>query len=61
MNKKILPCPFCKSIKGVKCEDGNLGWYIGCWNIFCMFQPGASFDSKKKAIKAWNRSASNDL
>ena len=54
MKNKLLPCPFCGDTEGIECRNGNLGWYVGCWNIHCMFQPGESFDSKSIAIKTWN-------
>lgn len=59
--EKLKFCPFCNEINSVILEKAYdtvsnkyIGFDIGCWNIYCGFQPSGWFETKELAIKNWN-------
>lgn len=58
MEKRKL-CPFCGSEARIKMlikENGKEKYFCECWLCSCRTQ---DFNTKEKAIEAWNRRADN--
>lgn len=56
---ELKPCPFCG--KEAQLDKDSYGYYeVGCYNYGCQVQPFTEiFDTKREAIRAWNRRAKN--
>lgn len=67
MNKvKLMPCPFCGNLAQIEKRESaweKKTWFsVRCITSKCCGHPRESneYDTKEKAIKAWNRRFNND-
>ena len=48
----LRACPFCGSTPVIE-EHTDHGWFIGCTNSECLFEPSGYASTKDEAVTQW--------